>query len=380
MSGTKGKTRFVVTLFVLVILVLGSTVYYRGQGENGQETVGESVTIRREDLRAKIAETGSLEPVTVVEIKSEQSGEVKEMLVRAGDSIRTGEHLALIQHESNQARQVAQFRANVEQERLNLEEAERELSRMRELVSKGFVAKKEVETAEKNRDNAKIRHDLALRQLLLILGGKKELYQKVLQRGVDSEQLDQFILSSPITGTILEVKVSQGEIVSSGTTTVGGGTTLMRIADLSRMLVKTKVNEVNIRQVKVGQPVELRLDALPGTVYTGAVSRISPNGEKIDNVVTYEVIIELENADRQLRPSMTANVDIIVAEAKNVVVLPLIALNRESEDPEVRVRQEDGEYVPRKIRLGLKNESNVAVLEGLREGEQVLLPKSSAGG
>lgn len=367
------KRRIAAIVALLTILLLGSAVYYRGEGKNGKEAA-KSVTVRRGDLVVKIAETGSLEPSTVVEIKSEQSGEIKKLFVRTGDQVQSGGLLAVIQQESNLARQVAQFRAGVEQERLNLEEARRDVARMEELVAKGFVAQKEVEVAEKELENAKIRHELAKRQLLLILGGNRTLYDRVLARAWNSEELDEVMIFSPIAGTVLEVKVAEGEIVSSGTATVGGGTTLMLIADLSKMLVKTKINEVNIDRVAVGQPAWLHLDALPGSRYRGSVARIAPKGEKENNIVNYEVILSLENTDHRLMPGMTADVDIIVAEEKDVLLLPLGAVRGDPDEPSVQIPRDDGD-VPRRVRLGLRNESEVEVLEGLREGDQVLLPR-----
>ncbi len=347
----------------------------RRSDRNSRENRSETVRVVRGRLVRRTAETGVLEPGRVVEIKSEQSGEVKEIFVHAGDSVKRGEPLAEIQQESNQARQAAQFRANVEHERLNLEEAERELSRVGELHERGFVARREVEVAQMNRENAKIRYDLARRQLLLILGGNQDLFEKYLKRDLASDEMEKFILSSPLSGTVLEVKITEGEIVSSGTSTVTGGTSLMRIADLSQILVKTKINEVTIGQIALGQPAEVRLDAIPGVVYQGRVSKISPRGEKaVNNVVTYEVVIELSKRPPgelvRLMPGMTANVDIITGELAGALLVPVAAL---SEDGQVLVRGEDGAPVPRKVRIGMKTEMQAAVEEGLSEGEELFL-------
>lgn len=364
--------------FALVILVLiAGAAAFRGKGRKAAADE-EIVVVKRGDVIAKATETGSLEPTNIAEIKSEQSGEVKKLYVRSGDTIQAGQPLATIQQESNQARRVAEARASIEQERLNLDEAERENNRMKELFEKGFVARKELENAQKLRDNAQIKHDLAKRQLLLTLSGNKALYEKYLKRELTSEEADEFTIYSPLPGTILELNVSVGEIVSSGTSTVTGGTTMMKIADLSKMWVKTKINEVNIGQVEAGQPAEIRLDAIPNQVYHGHVVKISPKGEKNNNIVTYEVTIEMDNSDQRLKPSMTANIDIITSVAKDVLFLPLIALNQNDGKAAVTLRLPSGEDQVRPIVLGLKNETVIAITEGLKEGDQVILPKRTS--
>jgi HlyD family secretion protein len=190
--------------------------------------------------------------------------------------------------------------------------------------------------------------------------------------------MDDFSVFSPISGTVIEVSVSEGQIVSSGMSTVTGGTTLMKISDLSKMWIKTKINEVNIGQIQEGQKSEIRLDAIPNQIYNGTVVKISPKGEKVDNVISYEVTIEIKNPDRRLMPSMTANVDITTAVEKNVLYLPQIALTQyEGADavilPETGEKDKKEKY--QRVRLGLKNETVAVILEGLSEGDRVLLPK-----
>lgn len=366
-------------LFLILLSVLVATVYaFR---KNGRPVADEELLlVKRGDVIAKATETGSLEPVNVVEIKSEQAGEVKKLFIQGGDTIKAGQPLATIQQESNQARRVAEARASIEQEKLNLVEAEREYNRMKELFEKDFIARKELENAEKARENAKIKYDLSKRQLLLTLGGNKALFEKYLKQPLTTDQTDDFTIYSPLSGRVLQVDVSEGEIVSSGTSTVTGGTALMRIADLSKMWVKTKINEVNIGQIQEGQPVEIRLDAIPDQVYQGRVVKVSPIGEKNNNVVTYEVTIEIANSDRRLMPSMTANVDIITQVAKNVLYLPLIALTETDGKTAVMRKEPTGATQAQPVRIGLKNETVAVIAEGLNEGDQIVLPKKGGGG
>jgi HlyD family secretion protein len=262
----------------------------------------------------------------------------------------------------------------MEEEQMNVDLAKRDLERQETLLAKGVASKKDVETAQQNYENAKVRYGLARRQLLLILGGNLELLHQYLSRSLSSDQLDEFVIKAPSPGTVIEVKVEEGEIISSGTSTVTGGTALMKIADLSKMLAKVKINEVNITQVKLGQIVDIRLDAVPGHTYHGKVIQISPQGERQNNIVTFLTTIEVEDPNDQMKPAMTANIDIISSELKNVLYVPVEVVSREGSN-DVVYMNENGKRVPKKIKITARTESYVVIKEGLAEGDLVLRPR-----
>jgi HlyD family secretion protein len=368
------KRSTIITLSILVLSALGGLLFYNSNGKAGKDKEeANTVPVRRGDVTVKVAETGSIEPATVIEIKSEQSGEIKKLYVKEGDKVKAGQPLVVIQQESNQARQAAQFRASMEEERLNVDQAKRDLERQKALLAKGVSSEKDVETAQQNYENAKVRYELARRQLLLILGGNLDLLRQYLSRSLSSDQLDEFLIEAPSSGTVIEVKVEEGEIISSGTSTVTGGTALMKIADLSKMLAKVKINEVNITQVKLGQIVDMRLDAVPGHVYHGKVIQISPQGDRANNIVTFLTTIEVEDPDERMKPTMTANIDIISSELKNVLYVPVEVVSREGSN-DVVYMNENGKRVAKKIKIAARTESYVVIKEGLTEGELVLRP------
>jgi HlyD family secretion protein len=331
------------------------------------------IAVRRGAFQARVAETGTLEPLRTIEIKSQVSGEVRRIHVTEGQVVATKQPLAVIQQEPSQARQVAQVRAALEEERVNVEQARLALSRMETLLQQGFVSTKELEAAQQDLKRTKVRQALAERQLLLALGGNRDLYDQYLQHPLTADRLIEFLVLSPSAGTILEKKVHPGEIITSGTATFGGGTVLMTLADLNTMVVKAKINEVNIGRVVVGQPVEVHLDAVPGRTFRGTVTAISPRGEKINSIVTYQVTIEIDNKDNTLRPQMTANVDILTKVMQGVIAIPLEALRSENGDDVVYVMANGGR-LSRKVRVGLRTESHAVIVHGLEEGETLLIP------
>ena len=374
-----------IALIVLsfALILAGWLLFFQEHGDSAKNGDRERVAVvRRGDLSLKVIETGSVEPATVVEIKSEQSGEVKQLFVKEGEKVKRGQRLAVIQQESAQAQQAAQFRADLERERLALEEAERHLARNRALHEKGFLSKQEVETSEKNVETAKIRYALARRQLKLVLGGNEQALEHYLSRPLGSDHLEEFTVTSPVDGTVITLDVERGEIINSGTSTVTGGTILLTLADLGRMVVKTNINEVNIARVAPGQPVEIRLDAIPGRLYHGTVGLIAPQGVRTDNIVTYEVTIPVTDADDRLKLSMTANIDILTGTIEQALYLPVEAIDHQLGRDFVWVRRGPA-LVKQPVTVSHRTETDAILLETptagddapLREGDQVVIPK-----
>ena len=364
-------------IFVLAIVAIGAGGYWFFPINSGNQTQENKtprvIVVERSTLKTRVSETGTLAPIRTLDIKSQFSGKVVEIFVREGERVVRDQPLIVIRQEPSQARQVAQLRAKLEQEGLNVAQARRNLVRMEELQAKGFVARNELETTEKDAQQAMVRRELAEKELLLALGGNQELFQRYISQDPTQTGLEEFRVSSPTDGTIIDIGVQPGEIITSGTATVGGGTVLMKLADLRKMVAKAKINEVNIHRVRVGQPVMVRLDALPGAEFDGVVTAIAPQGEKEESIVTYEVTIQIENKDLSLRPMMTANVDILTEDLPDVIAVPLETLQSEQGDDVVYV-QEGEKQVRRKVRVAFRTPTQAVITEGLEAGDRLVMP------
>jgi len=141
------------------------------------------------------------------------------------------------------------------------------------------------------------------------------------------QRLSWTTVTAPISGRIVQCKIEEGEIITSGRTAWSQGPPLMIIADLSQMIVKTKVHEFDISKVKVGQKAEIRVGSYKDDVFEGVVKEISPSAQFDNNVIKFEVTTMITNSPKPLLPGMTADVDIIVSERDNVLQLPLEAIN-----------------------------------------------------
>ena len=212
-------------------------------------------------------------------------------------------------------------KATLEQQRINLEN----LKKMRE---------KAEEEDRLQLANAETR----LQELSLTIDNEKLLTQQskvsadanLLRRQSSlknqNERLEWTTIKAPMAGTVTLLAIEEGEIVTSGRSAFSQSPPLMTIADLSRMVVKTYINEVDMERLRLEQRAEIKVDAYQEKKYEGRVYEISPSGQEQDNIISFEVMIEVVGSPSELRPGMSADVDIITYEEKNVLLLPLDAL------------------------------------------------------
>ncbi len=361
------KKLFVVIATILMIIAGLVLWKVRHQATAIDKLKLSQAIVKRGSITLKVTESGRVEPLTMVNIKSDFAGEVKSLLVDEGTVVEPGDTLAIIQLEATQSQQVANAWATLQRMKLELESAHRDLERKRELLEKGFIAKKEVEDAEKLYEDCKINYELAKRQLRLLLGGAD-----INPEELAANEVTLIAIKSPVSGVVINLNVEEGEMITSGTRTYGGGTVLMTIADLSKMIVKARINEIDVAKLKVGQPVQIGFDAIRGKVYHGKVRKISPTGTVEQNIVVYPVEVDILDADSLIKPGMTADIDIIVGEAHNVLLVPKTAIIQRDDHKFVKVLRH-GTPRPQPVITGLEDNVNVEIKQGLSEGDTVLL-------
>lgn len=187
------------------------------------------------------------------------------------------------------------------------------------------------------------------------------------------DQLDKTIIRSPINGTVLSITSQQGETVAAGLSV----TTLITVADLNRLEVRAYVDETDIGRIKLGLPAEVRVEAFPGKVFRGTVTKIASASTVKDNVVTYETTVAITNTLGLLRPDMTADVAIILGERPNVILVPSEAVHREVKRSVVYVlhsEKPEAERVEvRTVEAGFDDGANTEIRSGLKQGESVVV-------
>ena len=174
--------------------------------------------------------------------------------------------------------------------------------------------------------------------------------------------------------------VQVGQIISSPTNNVGGGTVLLILSDLSRVFILASVDESDIGGVQVGQPVQVTVDAFPNAQFAGEVVRVATKGESVSNVVTFEVKIEvLDEAKAMLLPEMTANIEVLVADSPDALLVPSEAVVQRGNTAFVLTPNEEGARPNRlPVEVGIDDGAHAEILSGVDEGAEILVQQNQS--
>ncbi len=275
--------------------------------------------IARGDIRETVAATGTVNPLTTVNVGTQVSGTIREILADFNSRVRKGQIIAridpsLLEESLKQAKaNLAAAQANLDRARATEDDARRTLERDRDLFSRGLIARSELDSAE------------------TAFSGAAAAVRQVAAQGAQAEaalsnaetNLRYTDIASPVDGVVISRAVDVGQTVAASFQTP----TLFTIAeDLTRMEIHTSVDEADIGRVREGQDVEFTVDAYPDRPFSGAVHQVRNAPVTVQNVVTYDVVVRVANPGLLLKPGMTANVTILTAEKKGILRLPAAAL------------------------------------------------------
>lgn len=383
------------SLLALGLIVLGVTAATHGGTKIDPTKLAK---VERGDLAKSVVATGKVEPITKVEIKSKASGIVKKLLVDAGDRVKKGQVLCELDREEIQAQvnsaraqllasEAAErgsaadlTRAKVDAEGPDVPLLKRAYDRAVRMAKEGVVSQSSLDDAQKNYELALNKQNVAKAQVLVLSAKEKQAAAKVEQDRANLAQLEEQLsytnITSPIDGVVLSRDVEMGDAVSSILVLGSSATLIMTLGDTSQVYVKGKVDESDIGKVYLGQQARIKVESFKDKTFTGRVTKISPMGAEKDNVTTFEVRVSINNPGGELKAAMTANAEIILEEHKNVLMVPEGAIiydkdkkaSLEVPDPQAK----DGK---RKIavKLGISNGAKAEILDGVKEGQQVVL-------
>lgn len=273
-------------------------------GEAAQEAGPEMTVAERRDLEITAEASGELEPVREVEIKSRASGELVELAVEVGDRVEPGGLLTRVDpRDVENALEQARADHAVAEEQYAIAEAE--LQRADSLLAASVITQQEHEG--RRLDYANARSNLIRAETDLELA---EL------------QMEDVTVRAPMAGVVIDREVEEGTVIQGAGQNLSEGNTLMRVADLDLMRVRTLVDETDIGRIEPGMPVSVHVDAYPDRVFEGEVERVEPGPEVESNVVMYPVIVHLENEDGRLKPGMSAEVTVRTDMSRDAVTLP----------------------------------------------------------
>ncbi len=271
--------------------------------KNGAATL-KTAKVTRGNLLAAITATGLARPIQTVELKSKASGEIIALPIDAGDYIKKGDLICKLDQTTTR-NDHEQAKADYEVGLAAEKKQKKEFDRVFELFEKKLVS-------EAERDNAELAYQQAHSQRV----------RSEAALSTAAERLAETELKAPIDGIILRKDVEEGQVISSGVSSVSGGTTIALLADLDKVNVLADVDETDIGRVKVGQTVKAVADAFPDQEFVGRVLKVAPLAKVEQNVTTFEVTAEVDNPKHLLKSGMNANVQIMTAEARDVLMVP----------------------------------------------------------
>ncbi len=360
-----------VIVIVVLVVVLGGRNGGQVSAETGAEAGGavRGATAAAEigDVSVILTEIGEIQPESMVLVKSKISGKVMRLHVEEGQYITRGTLVATIEPDMAQARTVATLKSSYGRARVNLERARQDYERDLSLHEAGHVSDEELRLSKDDHDIARVDYQSALEQMRLA-------EEDGVSMDLDAESEDILDVLAPATGTIIDISIEEGEIVTSGAVSYTNGTTLMIIADLSVMQIAAGVNEVDVGKIRNGQDVVIDVDAYPATAFHGVISHISPAARSEQGVKIFDVEITITDNDPRLKPGMTANIEIQGDHAEGCVTIPIEGAFRKNGGYVAYVFDgSENEPVEREIVVGISNISTTQIVSGIEEGDEVAL-------
>ena len=360
---TPNKTIIYLLTGLGVIFTIGITL---PSCKNNKETEDKWVTaqVSRQNISSLVTCTGSLEPISQVDVGTQVSGRVEKIYVDFNSIVKKGDLLAELD-QTVLAATLASAQSSMASAKSQLDYQQKNFERYKTLFEKQLVSSSDFESAEYNYQTAKNNYDVS-----------RNSYQTA------STNLSYAKIYSPIDGVVLSREVEEGQTVAASFSTP----TLFTIAnDLTKMRVIANVDEADIGNVEAGQRVSFTVDAYPGTVFDGDVTEVRQSATTTNNVVTYEVVINSPNPDLKLKPGLTATISIYILEKNDVIAIPTEALsfspgNETAKNGSRQVWVLNGANIASKtIEIGSRTGTLTEVISGLSEGETLVLSGGIAG-
>jgi RND family efflux transporter MFP subunit len=414
--GKSRKGRRLLLLLVCAVVAGTGVAVWRWWRWHDSETVDPTTTatqVVRRDFSSSVLATGAVKPQVGAQVRvgARVSGKVEKLRANIGDSVRTGQIIAELEKADLQAtvgqrqaeldlakaklaavesllpQQIEKAESDCARWQANLIRSEQDRKRAERLrpdkggappgdlnyralsdsdydttVANHETDKAQLASARKSYEIAKTQYVEERRQAIADIARAKETLNNA------KVQLSYATLVAPISGVIASVATQEGETVAAGL----NSPTFVTIIDLNRLEVDAMVDEVDIGKVRVGQKAMFTVDSFPARDFPGKVVAIYPDAILLENVVYYDVVIEIQgNEDKVLRPQMTASATIFLDAKTGVLAIPAKALKRERGKNVVYVVQ-DGQPKPREVKVGWKDGTWIEVVSGLQEGEAVL--------
>jgi macrolide-specific efflux system membrane fusion protein len=369
-------------VFALLVAAAGAGLWF------GWQTYGASpdaaaaaatVTIQRGDIEDTVTAQGKLEPKEYVDVGAQVSGQLKKLHVEIGDVVKEGDLLAEIDPQIYEAKVEADeahlktLNAQLAEQNANVTQAQQKLERSQALIKAHATSQQDLQDSETALKVAEAQRAALQAQI--------EEQQSTLDG--DKANLGYSTIYAPMAGTVVTQTTREGQTLNANQS----APTLLQLADLDTMTVRAQVAEADVMRLKPDTPVYFTTFGSKGRRWEGKVRQILPSPEVINDVVLYDVLVDVDNKDRQLMTGMSTQMFFVLGEAKDVPVIPVAALGKHLKKKDSEAGQayrvkltEGGAVTPVIVHIGLMDRTSAEIKDGLKEGDIVMLPAPAGGG
>lgn len=352
------------TLLILFVLAGASAAVY-AWSRNGKKGDGglKQVEVTTGSIVEKAVAVGQIQPRQKFQVKSKISGIVHRAMVQVGDTVKTGDPLFEIAPDPTPL-EVTDVERQVESASASFRRAEMDYQRSLDLSKNGVMPKSDA-------DQKKEAYELARVALT-----RAEQNRELTRRGRLTASGKESIIRAPAAGTVLTRSVNEGDPIVP-LTSYQPGTEMATVADMSDLIFKGTVDEIDVGKLSVGMQTRIKVGALPTDVVTGRVSRIAPQAQQKEGATLFDVEVELDPGQKiTLRAGYSANADVIIREKKDVLTIPerLVTFEDGGKKASVEVAGLGPKDPPKKVEIktGVSDGLNVEVLSGLKKGDHVV--------
>jgi len=359
------RRRLGLSLLMLALLVGCGAAAGKYLGQN-RPAPAATVTVKLGDVENTVTSLGKLKPKDYVDVGTQVSGQLKKVAVQIGDRVQKGDLIAEVDATVYETRirtdrsNLDSLQAQLTQQKAELDLAERQAARNRQLFNEKAASQESLETSEAAFQVAGARVAATQAQI------------KAAQAALDGDlaNLGYTKIYAPMAGTVVSQTSLQGQTVNANQS----APVIVQIADLDTMTVWAQVAEADVSKIQPGMPAYFSTLGDAGTRWQGTVRQVLPTPETVNDVVLYNVLVDVDNSELKLMSQMTVQVFFVLDQARGVPVVPLSALRQERDGWSARVAAGDG-VQRRSVQLGVTSRTEAQVVAGLAAGDKLLLPQ-----
>ena len=342
-----------------LVSVVGVSAVLYSRSHATKDLGFKTVEVTRGPVTEKALAVGAIRPKREIAVKSKISGIVKRSYREVGDLVRAGDPLFEILPDPTPL-ELTEAKREVEIAQNVFEQAKKRHDRANTLRRQGILSSQESDVADREIEDARIRLNLASEKLALLQKGR------VQSANVES------IIRAPISGTVLELLVNEGDPVVP-LTSYQAGTALTNLADMSTLVFKGTVDEIDVGKLRESMPARIKIGAIPDAAVEGTVYKIAPKSKTAEGATLFDVEIELKpGSPVVLRAGYSANADIVVREKTDVLLVPERLVTFADGQATVEMAAGEGEPVKKEVKVGLSDGINIEVTEGLKHKDLVV--------